>query len=82
VSEMTRLQLDARMAELPLDLHAVLGDLHELKNVCGRAEYRCSDYTVKFNLGATKLEYLGQTEMMDEALDRLGALPVPLLVLG
>jgi hypothetical protein len=76
VSEMTRLQLDARMAELPLDLPGVLGDLHELKNIRGRAEYRCTNYTVKLNIGATKLEYLGQTEMTDEALDKLGSHPV------
>ena len=72
VSELTRSQFDDRMREIPLDPSGVLGDLHELRNIHGRAEYRCTTYTVKLHQGVTKLDYLGQTEMNDEGLHTFG----------
>ena len=77
VSELTRSQFDDRMREIPLDPNGVLGDLHELKNIHGKAEYRCATYTVKLHQGVTKLDYLGQTEMNDAELHKFG-FPPPL----
>jgi len=77
VSELTRSQFDDRMREIPLDPNGVLGDLHELKNIHGKAEYRCATYTVKLHQAVTKLDYLGQTEMNDAALHKFG-FPPPL----
>ena len=73
ISGMTRSQLEDRLHELPSSsLDAIWGDLHELRNHFGTARYECSTYCAKDNRRATKLEYLGQTEITDEELFEFG----------
>ena len=73
ISAMTRPQLEDRLLENPPSRwDAVWGDLHELRNHFGTARYECSTYRAGDNRRATKLDYLGQTEISDEKLFDLG----------
>lgn len=78
ISGMTRSQLEDRLQDAESD--EIWGDLHELKNYYGNAKYEWSTYRAKDNQRATKLEYLGQTEITDEALFEHGIYP-PLCLL-
>ena len=72
ISGMTRSQLEDRRAEATSGVDSIWGDLHELRNHSGTARYECSTYRAKDNLRATKLDYLGQTEINDEELFEFG----------
>jgi hypothetical protein len=75
VSGMTRSQLEDLSTEtMPLGgpVDSIWGDLHELRNIYGAAKYECSTYRARDNRKATKLEYLGQTEITDEELFEFG----------
>ena len=73
ISGMTRSQLEDRLHESsPSSLDAIWGDLHELRNHFGTARYECSTYRARDNRRATKLDYLGQTEITDEKLFEFG----------
>jgi hypothetical protein len=72
ISGMTRSQLEDRRAEANSGLDSIWGDLHELRNHHGTAHYECSTYHAKDSLRATKLDYLGQTEIIDEELFEFG----------
>lgn len=70
ISGMTRSQLEDRLGDVESD--AIWGDLHELRNYFGNARYEWSTYQARHNQRATKLDYLGQTEITDEALFEFG----------
>jgi hypothetical protein len=72
VSGMTRSQLEDRLEETSTTGDAIWGDLHELRNICGTAKYECSTYRARDNRKATRLDYLGQTEIADEELFEFG----------
>jgi hypothetical protein len=72
ISGLTRAQLEDRIPETSTDLDSIWGDLHELRNQSGTAIYQCTTYRAKDYLQATKLDYLGQTEVSDEELFEVG----------
>jgi len=72
VSGMTRSQLEDRLAETSTTTDSIWGDLHELRNILGTAKYECSTYRARDNRKATRLDYLGQTEITDEELFEFG----------
>jgi hypothetical protein len=62
ISDLAKCQLEDRLVESP-NAKEVLGDLHELRNVLGMTRYDHLSYRIDDYKKATKLEYLGQTEM-------------------
>ena len=70
---MTRSQLEDRLVETSTTGDSIWGDLHELKNIFGTAKYECSTYRAWDNRKATRLDYLGQTEITDEELFEFGS---------
>jgi len=77
ISDMTRSQLEDRLEETSTATSgdSIWGDLHELRNICGSAKYECCTYRARDNRRATKLDYLGQTEIADEELFEFGTAP-------
>jgi hypothetical protein len=74
ISYLTKYQLGNRISELDDkgSLDSILGDLHELRNQNGDANYNFCSYRGKDNERATRLDYLGQTEITDAELFELG----------
>jgi hypothetical protein len=75
ISYLTRHQLQDRIAELEekAGLDLILGDLHELRNHRGEVRYERYEYRGHHHQRATKLKYLGQTEVTDETLFEFGS---------
>ena len=58
------------------------GHLHELRNIFGKARYERKDFKGEDYKRATKLTYLGQTEMTDQELHEYGKEFMCRLILG
>jgi hypothetical protein len=72
ISDFAKPQLEERIAEFNASPEQVWGDLHELRNHFGTARYECSDYVARDYARATKLNYLGQTEVTNDELYSFG----------
>ena len=73
VSPLSRNELELKMAQtMILDVTEIWGDLHELWNQSGVAQYRNQKFRAHNFQYSTKATYQGETQMYDGELERLG----------
>jgi hypothetical protein len=72
VSQMAMGQMMDRIDGNTSDAEDIWGDLHELRNNHGISQYERRDFKTPDYQRATRLKYLGQTEMTDKELHDYG----------